>query len=224
MCPGGVPPPVQLPCTVVASFGFAFWVLGFLLCVLCWRRWRLQQRELEVQHPKFTLTSVSEFYSGQNRHTDRQHIQTWTDPNPRLTGSQLWPTTRDTDRGASNDTLSYLYVTSAFDYITGLRILVVLMLCWFNTSCYSHFLTYVSSVMLRPVSLVDGGGLWTFLCDPMHTLRSSGYTLPGIYIDDLRTSPRRKRQVAFFFLNLHHPTYKSIGFGRCAHPRKKKLF
>ncbi len=49
-------------------------------------------------------------------------------------------------------------------------------------------------------SLVDGGGLRTFLCDPMHTLRSSGYTLSGIY-----------------------PAYKSIGFGRCAHPRKKKV-
>ena len=23
-----------------------------------------------------------------------------------------------------------------------------------------------------------------------------------------------------FFFNLHHPAYKSIGFGRCAHPRK----
>ncbi len=46
--------------------------------------------------------------------------------------------------------------------------------------------------------MVEGGGLQTFLCDPMHTLRSSGYTLSGIYIDDLRTSPRR-----------------------CAHPRKK---
>ncbi len=42
-------------------------------------------------------------------------------------------------------------------------------------------------------SLVDGGGLRTFLCDPMHTLRSSGYTLSG------------------------------IGFSRCAHPRKKKV-
>ncbi len=46
----------------------------------------------------------------------------------------------------------------------------------------------------------------------MHTLSSSGYTLSGIYIDDLRT-----------FLNLHHSAYKSIGFGRCAHPRKKKV-
>ncbi len=30
-------------------------------------------------------------------------------------------------------------------------------------------------------SLVDGGGLRTFFCDPMHRLRSSGYTLSGIY-------------------------------------------
>ncbi len=39
-------------------------------------------------------------------------------------------------------------------------------------------------------SLMDGGPLRTFLCDPMHTLRSSGYTLSGIYIDDLSWSPR----------------------------------
>ena len=26
------------------------------------------------------------------------------------------------------------------------------------------------------------------------------------------------------FLNLHHPAYKSMGFGRCAHPRKKSCF
>ncbi len=37
---------------------------------------------------------------------------------------------------------------------------------------------------------MDGGPLRTFLCDPMHTLRSSGYTLSGIYIDDLSWSPR----------------------------------
>ena len=59
-------------------------------------------------------------------------------------------------------------------------------------------------------SLVDGGPLQTFLCDPMHTLRSSGYTLSGIYIDDFR--------------NLYHPAYKSMDFGRCAHPRKKNCF
>ncbi len=41
-------------------------------------------------------------------------------------------------------------------------------------------------------SLVDGGALRTFLCDPMHTLRSSGYTLSGKYIDDLSWSPRTK--------------------------------
>ncbi len=54
-------------------------------------------------------------------------------------------------------------------------------------------------------SLVDGGRLQTFLGDPMHTLRSSGYTLSGIYSD------------------IHHPAYKFTGFGRCAHPRKKKV-
>ncbi len=42
-------------------------------------------------------------------------------------------------------------------------------------------------------SLVDGGGLRTFLCNPMHTLRSSGYTLSGIYIDDLSWSPHSKK-------------------------------
>ncbi len=46
--------------------------------------------------------------------------------------------------------------------------------------------------MVFPCSLVDGGGLRTFLCDPMHTLRSSGYTLSGIYIDDLSWSLRTK--------------------------------
>ncbi len=39
-------------------------------------------------------------------------------------------------------------------------------------------------------SLVDGGALRTFLGDPMHTLRSSGYTLSGIYIYTiLHTNP-----------------------------------
>ena len=49
----------------------------------------------------------------------------------------------------------------------------------------------VNILLIPPISLVDGGGLRTFFCDPMHMLRSSGYTLSGIYIDDLRTSPRR---------------------------------
>ena len=44
--------------------------------------------------------------------------------------------------------------------------------------------------VIPAISLVDGGRLRTFLCDPMHTLRSSGYTLSGIYIDDLSWSPR----------------------------------
>ncbi len=39
---------------------------------------------------------------------------------------------------------------------------------------------------------MDGGRLRTFLCDPMHMLRSSGYTLSGIYNDDLSWSPRRQ--------------------------------
>ncbi len=50
-------------------------------------------------------------------------------------------------------------------------------------------------------SLVDGAGLRTFLSDPMHTLCSSGYTLSGI-------SARRP----IYFLNLHHPAYKLMGF------------
>ncbi len=29
-----------------------------------------------------------------------------------------------------------------------------------------------------PCNLVDGGGLRTFFCDPMHRLRSSGYSIP----------------------------------------------
>ncbi len=75
-----------------------------------------------------------------------------------------------------------------------------------------HYFSPILDFFLS-VSLVDGGRLRTFWCDPMHTLRSSGYTLSGIYIDDLS-----------WFLNLHHPAYKFMGFGRCAHPRKKKLF
>ncbi len=35
-------------------------------------------------------------------------------------------------------------------------------------------------------NLVDGGGLRPFLCDPIHTLRSSGYALSGIYISQSR--------------------------------------
>ena len=41
-------------------------------------------------------------------------------------------------------------------------------------------------------SLVDGNGLQTHFCDPMQWLQSSGYTLSGIYIDDLSWSPRTK--------------------------------
>ena len=59
-------------------------------------------------------------------------------------------------------------------------------------------------------SLVDGGGLRTFFCDPMHRLRSSGYTLSGIYIDDLSWSPRRKKpenaflDPSFYVTNFFH--------------------
>ena len=42
----------------------------------------------------------------------------------------------------------------------------------------------VAICIIFSYSLVDGGGLRTFLCDPMHTLRSSGYTLSGICIDN----------------------------------------
>ncbi len=57
-------------------------------------------------------------------------------------------------------------------------------------------------IYYKPDSLVDGGGLQTFLCDPMHTLRSSGYTLSGIYIDDLSWSPRMKFQLGDQFISL----------------------
>ncbi len=53
-------------------------------------------------------------------------------------------------------------------------------------------------------SLVDGGGLRTFLCEPMHTLRSSGYTLSGIYIDDL------KKVVLAAFLIVIHQTIRAV--------------
>ncbi len=77
-----------------------------------------------------------------------------------------------------------------------------------NTAIYRIFLqagirnldllTFWSRLL---ISLVDGDGLRTHFSDPMRTLRSSGYILSGIY--------------------LHHTAYKSIGFGWCAHPRKK---
>ncbi len=44
---------------------------------------------------------------------------------------------------------------------------------------------------------MDGGGLQTFLCDPMHRLRSSGYTLSGIYSDDLSWSLRTNFSVTY---------------------------
>ncbi len=47
---------------------------------------------------------------------------------------------------------------------------------------------------LESNSLVDGGGLRTFLCDPMHTLRSSGYT------------PSQKKVVLAAFLVFIHQT------------------
>ena len=39
---------------------------------------------------------------------------------------------------------------------------------------------------------MNGGGLRTYFSDPMHMLRSSGYMLSGIYIDDLSLYPRTK--------------------------------
>ncbi len=51
-------------------------------------------------------------------------------------------------------------------------------------------------ILFPSSSLVDGGGLRTFFCDLMHRLRSSGYTLSGIYIDDLR----RQDTVDFWIL------------------------
>ncbi len=56
---------------------------------------------------------------------------------------------------------------------------------------------------------VDGCGLQTPSCDPMHRLWSSGYTLSGIYISDLSLSPRSKMpKIAFlepFFDIIHIP-------------------
>ncbi len=66
-----------------------------------------------------------------------------------------------------------------------------------STSCmgFNHTLNHSNhpgynqshhTLLIWGTSLVDGGGLRTFFCDPMHTLLSSGYTLSGIYIVDLR--------------------------------------
>ncbi len=70
-------------------------------------------------------------------------------------------------------------------------------------------------VVLFTSSLVDGGGLQTFLCDPMHTLHSSGYTLSGIYIDD-QIKFLGKYQLGDQFISLIYTI-------RCAHPRKKAV-
>ncbi len=45
------------------------------------------------------------------------------------------------------------------------------------------------------ISLVDGGRLRTFLCETMHMLCSSGYTLSGIYNDDLSWSPKTQSRI-----------------------------
>ncbi len=64
---------------------------------------------------------------------------------------------------------------------------------WFSCMLLSKLMWCWAITCIPDVySLVDGGALRTFLCDPMNTLQSSGYTLSGIYIDDLSWSPRTK--------------------------------
>ncbi len=50
----------------------------------------------------------------------------------------------------------------------------------FHVWILQYILTLNGITRYELSSLVDGGGLQIFLCDPMHTLRSSGYTLSGI--------------------------------------------
>ncbi len=67
-------------------------------------------------------------------------------------------------------------------------------------------------------SLVDGGQLRTFLCDPMHTLRSSGYTFSGIFIpsriqiNGFRPvcTPSQKKVVLAAFLIVIHQTSRLV--------------
>ncbi len=47
-------------------------------------------------------------------------------------------------------------------------------------------------------SLVDGSGLWTHLCDPMHTLQSPGYTLSGCLQEN--NNPKMHFQSSSFML------------------------
>ncbi len=87
-----------------------------------------------------------------------------------------------------------------------------------NEYCDTHSWVYQRLASIRSAeiySLVDGGGLRTFFCDPMHMLRSSGYALSGIYIDDLRMSPRIK-----FILS----RIQTHGFRPVCTPSQKKLF
>ncbi len=86
-----------------------------------------------------------------------------------------------------------------------------------------------------PISLVDGGGLRTHFSDPMLTLRSSGYTISVIYIEDqfislIYTIPHtwvsagvhtlaKKVVLAGFFID------SFVTYIRCkACPRKKKNY
>ncbi len=50
-------------------------------------------------------------------------------------------------------------------------------------------------------------------------IHSLGYILM-IYVGHREQISARR---PIYFLNLHHPAYKLMGFGRCAHPRKKKV-
>ncbi len=62
-------------------------------------------------------------------------------------------------------------------------------------------------------SLVDRAHLWTFFCDPLHTLWYSGFTRPKVlYIEQFSLSPRKQ------------PTHKSRRSERMQGVAKKSCF
>ncbi len=100
-----------------------------------------------------------------------------------------------------------LYYSFSHTYSTSQQILA--------SSCEFWRIASYESVL---GSLVDGGQLRTFLCDPMHTLRSYGYTLSGISIDVLSWSPRtnlpKNAFLQLFFDVINIPIKHSYLWGR----------
>ncbi len=63
----------------------------------------------------------------------------------------------------------------------------------------THYLTQARFFGEKMVWVFQSGGwgwITNFFCDPMHTLRSSGYTLSGVYISLIYTIPHTNPQVS----------------------------